>query len=318
MIKIGIISASTIVKRFLGAINLVDGLEVVAIASQSGKAKELAKEFNISKVYDTYDKLYQDQDVDLVYVANINDQHFTCIMDALSHDKHVICEKPFVLRPEEVIEAFDLAKSKGKFLMECQKSVFLPVTRHLKNIIDTNELGKLKKVTMNNSYSGRIPKGHWMNDRHQGGVWIPSGSYIIEYLNHLLGDFPKETNYLITRFEEKAIYDIVLNMRFGDDIMVQASLTARVQTDDISKFYFEKGFVEIYQSWKARKLKLTLYDDQENPNIYEYPCEHELVYELEHIKENISEGKISSDVMTKEVTYKCVKLVDDIQNEKRV
>ena len=318
MIKIGIISASSIVRRFLSACELVEDMEVVAIASKSGKAKELAKEFKIGHVYKSYDQLYEDEDIDLVYVANINDGHFTCIIDALNHDKHVICEKPFVLNPEEVREAFELSRKKNKYLMECQKSLFLPVTKHIKNIIDTNEMGKLMMVNMNNSYSGRIPIGHWMNDRHQGGIWIPSGNYTLEYLNHLIGDIPTEVNYLISRFGEGAIGDILLSMRYPKDVLVQASLTLRLQTDDMTRFYFEKGFVETHQNWKARKISVPYLDDIKNPSVFEYPCEHELVYELEHIKENIEKGKISSDIVTEELTYNCVKLVDDIQNEREV
>lgn len=307
----GIISASSIVSRFIRAVKETNHSQVVAIASQSNKATQIAKDFEIEKVYSSYTDIYQDPDIDIVYIANINDQHFTEIKNALNHNKHVLCEKPIVLLPEEVNEIFELAKEKNRFLMEAQKAPFLAVSKHVKKIIDEETLGKLVKVTLNNSYGGRHPDGHWMHEAHQGGVWIPSANYALEYLHVLLGDSPLEANALLSTYgEQKTIDEALVNLRYPNDVMVQLSFTTRVITDDMTKFYFENGWVEVFQNWKARYL--TIHRLNQDIERIDYPVEHELVYEVDHVYEMISQQKITSDVMTPEVTYDCVSLVHEI------
>lgn len=311
-LRYGIISASGIVPRFINAVNSTNHSEVVAIASESNKAQKIADEFKIPKVYNSYQDLVEDPEVDIVYVANIHDQHAHEIKRALQHHKHVLGEKPFVLDPEQVDELFELAEQQGCFLMEAQKSVFLPVTLKLMEIIESNQLGKLYQVSMNNSYAGRYPENHWMHQAHQGGVWIPSANYILEYLNVLLKEAPIEVNAMWSTYsKEKTIDEVALTMKYQEDIFVQATLTTRLTTDDMTRFFFEKGTVVIRQNWKARQLAIH-YHEEKDSEILNYPCDYELVYEINHVHERISNGHLTSDVMTPEITYNCVDLVNQI------
>lgn len=307
-LRYGIVSASSIVPRFINAVLKTDHSEVIAIASAS--QKDLG--FNIPKRYSNYIEMYQDEEIDIVYIANINDQHVTEIRNALNYGKHVLCEKPFVLHPDEVEELFELTKERNLFLMEAQKSPFLPVSKHLKKIVENKELGQLRQITMNNSYAGRVPENHWMHQAHQGGIWIPSANYILEYLHVLLGESPIEVQPMfLTYSKERTLDTVMLNLRYSDDVLAQVSLTTRYQSDDISKFFFDEGYVEIYQNWKARSLTIHRHDGSE-PEKIEYPVDYELVYEVDHVYEMISNGKITSDVITPEVTYDCVSLVHEV------
>lgn len=310
-LRFGIVSASSIVPRFIRALNSTNKAEVVAIASLSNKASKLAQEFHIPKVYSSYQALYKDPEIDVIYVANIHDQHAQEIRNALNHNKHVLGEKPFVLNPKEVDELFELAKEKNRFLMEAQKSVFLPVTLDLIDIIKSNKLGKLYQVSMNNSYAGRYPNDHWMHQAHQGGVWIPSANYILEYLNVVLETQPQDVNALWSTYsDQKTIDEVALTMKY-DDIIVSATLTTRLQTDDMTRFYFEDGYVVIRQNWKARQLAIHYHDDRES-EIISHPEDHELKYELEHVIDRINQGHLTSDVMSPDITKNCVDLVHQI------
>ena len=310
-LRYGIISASSIVSRFISAVKETNHSEVLAIASLSNKADSIAQQFGISKVYHSYMDLYNDPEIDIVYIANINELHIDEIRNGLNHGKHVLCEKPMVLHPDEVTEVFNLAKEKNLFLMEAQKAPFLPVSQHIKKIIDEEQLGKLLKVSINNGYGGRHPEGHWMHQAHQGGVWIPSANYALEYLHVLLGDSPIEANALLSTYsKEKTIDEAIVSLRYPNDILAQVSITTRVLTGDLTHFYFEDGWVEVYQNWKARYF--TVHPHEGDVQRYDYPVEHELVYEVEHVHDMISQNKITSDVITPEVTYDCVSLVYEI------
>ena len=180
----GIISSASIVPRFVSALNVSKHSKAYAIgASQLSKAQNMANELGIPKAYGSYKEVYEDPEVDVVYIANINDQHFTQIMEALSHNKHVICEKPMVLKTEHVIEAFAYAKEQGLFLMEAQKSVFLPTMQYIKEKIKDKEFGELRQATLNASWIINQPKDHWMYDHHQAGVLFSSAFWSSNKLN---------------------------------------------------------------------------------------------------------------------------------------
>src|SRR4029077_5321865 len=69
--------------------------KVSAIASRSYKrAKFLAKKYDIKKIYNSYEDVLVDKDIDAVYIALPNSFHAEFILAAIQHNKHVLCEKP--------------------------------------------------------------------------------------------------------------------------------------------------------------------------------------------------------------------------------
>ena len=120
----GILSTATITQRFIKAVQAV-GDEVGAIASRSiEKAEQAAKEHNIKQAYGSYEELYADPAIDLIYIATNHASHAEEITAALRSGKHVVCEKPLTLTKAEAVAVFALARQQNRFLMEAQKSVF--------------------------------------------------------------------------------------------------------------------------------------------------------------------------------------------------
>lgn len=51
--------------------------------------------------------------------------HFAAVKLMLENKKHVLCEKPLVIHPNDARELFKIAKENGVFLMEVSKASFL-------------------------------------------------------------------------------------------------------------------------------------------------------------------------------------------------
>ncbi len=91
----------------------------MAVAARNLKpAQGFAAKFQIPKAYQGYEKLAQDQDIQVVYVGAIHPSHLEIVKLLLQHGKHVLCEKPLGMNVKETKEMLDLAKAKGLFLME--------------------------------------------------------------------------------------------------------------------------------------------------------------------------------------------------------
>ncbi|WP_259752243.1 Gfo/Idh/MocA family protein [Lactococcus lactis] len=145
MLKIGIMGAAKIVPRFVAGVKESGQAEVIGIAARNKeKAQKAALELGIPEVYDDYTSLVNAAKIDLIYIPLINKQHYPQAKMALGAGKNVLLEKPFTLTLEESQELFKIANEKNLFLMEAQKSVFLPVMSQIKKWLDTNDVPNQK------------------------------------------------------------------------------------------------------------------------------------------------------------------------------
>ncbi|MGO2315120.1 MAG: Gfo/Idh/MocA family protein, partial [Pseudolactococcus laudensis] len=168
-VKYGIVSTAQVVPRFIEGVRLTDNGEVAAISSRSLEtAQAFATKYNIPKAYGSHAELYADSELDVIYIATYNKGHFPEAKQALLAGKNVLLEKPFTLTLAEAEELFELARVKNLFLMEAQKSVFLPVTQLVKEVVQSNEIGDILSVDSVTAYAS-IDHISWFNDLKAGG-----------------------------------------------------------------------------------------------------------------------------------------------------
>ena len=109
----GILSTSSIAPRFIAAVREVNAGNIVAVSSRTlEKARQKAAQWQIPKAYGSHEELLQDKDVNIVYISNVNTQHYPWAKAALEQGKHVICEKPCTTTAEHTRELYRLAREK--------------------------------------------------------------------------------------------------------------------------------------------------------------------------------------------------------------
>lgn len=125
--------------------------EIQAIGSSSmEKGRNFAKthlpSVNVT-IYDSYDQVYADPEVDIVYIATPATFHKKNCLDAIAAGKHVLCEKPFTITTREAKDVIAAAKAKGVFLMEGMWLRFRPLVRELrKKLFEERVLGDVTRV----------------------------------------------------------------------------------------------------------------------------------------------------------------------------
>lgn len=308
-LRYGIVSTATITKRFIKAVKAY-GDEVYAIASRSlNKAEEMANAFDIPHVYDNYEKMYADKNVDIVYIATNNATHVEQIKLALTYGKHVIVEKPMALNKQDAMDVFSLAKKQKRFLMEAQKSVFLPVTLDIKKMIESQTLGRLHQVEMSSSFDS--PTAAWMHDPSQGGVIYGSANYTFHYLDFLLK--PKQTKIqAMGILEESGTCERVSITMCMDDVLINSRISMNGLTQNHAIFYFEKGYVRVNEYWKAQHY--FIYEGEVKHDI-NHPVDFEMIYEVEHIHDCIESKQLTSPIMNERRSIQCCDWVETIINQ---
>lgn len=135
MVKFAVIGTGWIVEEFVKGCKLVDGLEFWAVYSRSyEKGMAFAKAFGADKVFTNLDELAK-SDVDAVYIASPNSLHYSQSKLMLQSGKHVLCEKPATVLPEEFEELLSLAQSKNLIYSEAIMYLHLPARKLLKSAV---------------------------------------------------------------------------------------------------------------------------------------------------------------------------------------
>ena len=104
MIKFGVIGSGWIAEEFVKGAKLVDGFIFSAMYSRTyEKGKSFAEKFGDVPVYTDIND-FAKSDIDAVYIASPNSLHYSQSKLMLENGKHVLCEKPITITPEEFIE----------------------------------------------------------------------------------------------------------------------------------------------------------------------------------------------------------------------
>lgn len=141
MIKYGVIGSGWIAEEFIKGANLVDGLVFSAMYSRKfEKGKAFAEKFADVPVYTDIND-FAKSDIDAVYIASPNSLHYSQSKLMLENGKHVLCEKPITVLPEEFVELSELAGSKGLVYTEAIMMLHLPQRKIIKEKLKS--LGKI-------------------------------------------------------------------------------------------------------------------------------------------------------------------------------
>ncbi|MCJ7992511.1 Gfo/Idh/MocA family oxidoreductase [Priestia sp. OVS21] len=82
-VRWGVLSTAQVAQdELLPAYMRAVNAEVTAIASSNIKVKEIASKFEIAKIYESYDKLLEDPDIDAVYIPLPNALHSHWVKEA--------------------------------------------------------------------------------------------------------------------------------------------------------------------------------------------------------------------------------------------
>lgn len=311
--RFGIIGAGSIAAHFCRGVKLVEGAEVVAVASSAqSRAEAFARTNGISQAYGSYEEMLRKADINIVYIATTHNFHMENIRLCLEHGKHVLCEKAMVLTAADAEEAFRLAREKNLFCMEAMWSRFLPQYQKAKQWITQGRIGSLQSASVSVGFKAtRDPSHRLIAPELAGGVMYDIGVYAIEPLTYLIGE--KVENCLscwrpheVTGVDARA--SVILQFASCDAVL-QCLFTANPK--EYVTVTGDKGYVEL--PFVSGGYYARLYNEnRELMEEFYNPWRHGFVFEIEEVVRCIREGRITSPIMPPEATIECAGLFDRI------
>ena len=309
-LRYGILSTSSIAPRFIAALQEAEAGEVLAVSSRTlEKAQEKANLWGIPKAYGSHEELLQDTDINIVYISTVNALHYRWAKAALEHGKHVVCEKPCTTSAAQTRELYELAAQKSLFFMEAEKMLFLPAMLELRRRLDSGAIGQVHMVQTSHSFSAAY--NTWMFDKEAGGgPLLSSGIYAVHLLLWLFGPIA-DIRGVRSALDTGVEWQYILSGETESGVLFNINNSTRAILDNNAKIFGTQGWVEIPEYWKARKVIFHI--NGQPPEILEFPCQHELVYEAMHIRQCIESGQFFSPVVTAQLSEAGIAALEQVK-----
>ena len=296
--KTVIFGCGKIAKRIAKGFEFVKNNQLVGFASRDiQKAQTYAEEFNV-ELFGDYEYFLNNKDIDCVYIATYNINHYELIKNCLNHNKHVLCEKPMLSNIKDNEELFELAKKNNCLLMEAMKAVFLPINIKVKEMIQNKTIGDIKYIEASFVRGPRHPENHWIYDLKTGGALKDLGSYCAAIMNYMTNIKPKVITKTTNKTDTLAdtISEVYLDY---DGISGHLLVSNEISGESSLRIYGTKGFVVIPEFWKVGKGYYVI--DGERFEIQEEMI-NDFYYEIQHFTDLINNKIYESPIMSRDAS----------------
>jgi len=167
---------------------------IALVDTDKKKAEQVAKRFNIKRVFSSVDELFESEGVDAVSVCTPPDSHADIVLKAFDHGAHVLCEKPLALDMEAGKKMVKASRTRQKILMIGFHRRFSPNYQRAKKCILNGDLGHVYCVE--DHYLEPNPllgwtKSSWFFRPGAGGVLLDLAPHVFDMLNYIFDGFPK-------------------------------------------------------------------------------------------------------------------------------
>ena len=186
-VRVGVVGCGRVASRFMPESSVVSAIKVVgAYDIDKSHALNCLEQVEDAVAFDSFDDMLSH--VDAVYVATPHLSHYDYIKRSLNAGKHVLCETPMVLRKDESVELYRMARERGLVLMEANKTAHCPAFNHLVVMIKSGLIGNI--VDINASLSKLWDDDLTLREfdpKQAGGSMYELGSYPLLPIVKLLG-----------------------------------------------------------------------------------------------------------------------------------
>lgn len=317
VIRWGIMGLGKIAHKFAEDLAFVPDSQLVAVASRNqDKANAFAEKFGAAEAYDSYEAMLENAELDVVYVATPHVLHYQNTMACLQKGIAVLCEKPFAMNLQEVQEMTNFSQQKGVFLMEALWTKFLPSFRKVKEMLDTQEIGKIRMIQADFGFQAPYePAGRIFNPALGGGSLLDVGIYPVFLALSLLGkpdEIQAQAQIGDTNVDESC--GILFKYNSGALAVLSSSVVAHQSIE--ANIFADKARIQMtspFHTPQTRVQRIERFITEEH-----IPIESEgngYNYEAIEVGKCLRENRIESAIMSHKDSLELMEVLDRIRAE---
>ena len=290
-----------------------NGRRLYAVGNRTHeKAVAFAEKYGIEKVYDDFNDMFTDPDVDIIYITTPHNTHIDFMKKAIENKKHILVEKSITLNSDELSEAVELAKKNGVVIGEAMTIYHMPIFKELKKILDSDELGRVNLITANfGSFKPYDMNNRFFNRNLAGGAMLDIGVYALSFVRYFFDSSPNNTlsqvKYAPTGVDEQS----GLLLMNDEGQMASVMLSLHSKQPKRAMISCERGYIEIMEYPRAWEAKITDAESGESRLVKAGKNEDALWYEIEDMEKSVS----GEDCMHLDYTEDVMRLMTSFRQE---
>ena len=267
MVKVGIVGCGAIAQhRHAPEYAANPNCQLVGLVDNNmQRAQQVADQYG-AKVYESFQALLQDPEIDAVSICSANKFHPQMAIDALQAGKHVLCEKPMAMTQEECLRMVQAAQKTDKRLMIAHNQRLTAVHQKAKELLDSGEMGKI--ITFATTFGHRGPET-WSVDKGVNtwffkketailGATADLGIHKMDLIRYLVGKPIASVSAVVTTLDKKDANGNPIEVddnaaaiiRFADGPLgtLAVSWTHYGEENNKTQLYCEKGIIKMYDN----------------------------------------------------------------------
>jgi predicted dehydrogenase len=165
------------------------------VSGHSEKAREWASRYGVPAKglysYQTFDRIADDPEIDVVYVVLPNSMHAEYTIRAAKAGKHVLCEKPMAVSVKECDEMIAACRAAGRQLAVGYRLHFEPYNLEMVRLAREKKFGPVKLIEASAGFHIGDPS-QWRLDKKLsgGGSLMDIGIYALQAARYIAGAEP--------------------------------------------------------------------------------------------------------------------------------
>ena len=165
------------------------------VTGTPSKADDWKKKYNIADrniySYENFDKIKENNDIDIVYVVLPNSLHAEYVIKAAAAGKHVICEKPMAVTAEDCDRMIEACKKANRMLSIGYRLHFEPYNLEMARLGQQKVFGKIRKMSAGFGFKIGDPSQWRLKKELSGGGPLQDvGVYCIQGFCYTTGMTP--------------------------------------------------------------------------------------------------------------------------------
>jgi predicted dehydrogenase len=170
---------------------------VALVSGDAEKARRVGAQYGIPErglySYDTYDRIADNPDIDIVYIVLPNSMHAEYTVRAHRAGKHVLCEKPMANSVAECQEMIAAARAADRRLMIGYRLRYEPFNQAMIAMAREQAFGRTKVILCEAGFTIGDPTQWRLNKALAGGgSMMDIGIYALNAARYLSGEEPTE------------------------------------------------------------------------------------------------------------------------------
>lgn len=241
-VRWGFVGCGDVTEKKSGpAFSQIPDSSVIGVMRRNGSlAEDYARRHQIPKWTDQAEILFQDSDINAIYVATPPSTHAQYAFMAAEAGKHIYVEKPMAMTYKECRMMNKAAHQNHVHLFVAYYRRALPYFKKIKEILHQGTIGDVRMVHSRLFYPGPsipIPDDQlpWRLRREVagGGLFVDLGSHQLDLVDHLLGKVVLAKGIPANQAQKYPVEDVVsASFQLESGIIYQGSWCFSVSSHD--------------------------------------------------------------------------------------